>query len=471
MDDDELMKWLNSPMPPNHAMSPQQPHLMTPPSNVAPGFYGRQPILHMNPSMIRTSPPQMTPGSYGKQPVLNVNPSMIRTPSPQMTPGFYGGQPILNVNPSMIRTPPPGVTSGSHGTPPAPGTPNEWVRLFQENHGSFQHGSFLNATMQSTPNSIQSAPSPGNFPYGDLHQVAPSSALALQNVNKRRKLDDQELPEPPRPSPLDRSLYNIPSVKSQPMGRFNIPQAYHQHILNNYQSMSKGHDYMQRAQLGQTPVMTTNATRATTYSGSPQTTVSTTANERPVETVTRKSSSKSSKPMSPSVGSKVALDVAATRIGSTTPPADDPDYSRLCFDPDFQVFYAGPLYFLTVGDKKKALGRGFSTPLEVYSERMRRANIETTDINFAWCPGPDYKDGLLPWQPICGTAAYIGSLRGDLKLRFSTGEDVHVRGAEYKAEHEMDIPLLHDAVRVLWYKQNYCATAYGKSNFSSRAQC
>ncbi|KAL1302607.1 hypothetical protein AAFC00_002981 [Neodothiora populina] len=134
--------------------------------------------------------------------------------------------------------------------------------------------------------------------------------------------------------------------------------------------------------------------------------------------------------------------------------------NQLAFEIDMYNFAGQSLYFHTLADKLKARSRGFMQPIDVYSERMKRPNIETIDINLAWVPGPLYQEGLYPWQPICGPAAYIGGLRSDLKLSYTPDEPMWLEGKEVAPRDDIDIPMLHYARDVLWNQRKFGRTAY-----------
>lgn len=163
--------------------------------------------------------------------------------------------------------------------------------------------------------------------------------------------------------------------------------------------------------------------------------------------------------------SGVAENVPCSRIPddfAAPPNPDVPVLARLAFEPDVYTFGKSHLFFMTIGDKVKAQARGYPTPVHVYKERMSRANIETTDINLAWVPSPTFGDGAFPWQPLCGTAAYIAAIKNDRPIKFAPDEVLYLHGKEVQPEEEIDIPMLHNHLQVLWSRENYSRTSYGE---------
>lgn len=136
--------------------------------------------------------------------------------------------------------------------------------------------------------------------------------------------------------------------------------------------------------------------------------------------------------------------------------------AKLAFEPDMYTFGRSHLFFMTIGDKVKAQARGYPTPVHVYKERMSRANIETTDINLAWIPSPTFADGAFPWQPLCGTAAYIAAIKNDRPIKFAPDEVLYLHGKEVQPEEEINIPMLHNLRQELWSREDYSTTSYGE---------
>lgn len=146
---------------------------------------------------------------------------------------------------------------------------------------------------------------------------------------------------------------------------------------------------------------------------------------------------------------------------STHPVVKKDPLMKLDFIPDLYSLNRQHLYFLTVGDRLKAEQRGFRSSVDVYKERIARPSIDTIDINLAWIPPPTYEPALpFPWQPICGPAAYIALVRGDMKAKFKPEEIFYFNGK--RIPDTLDIPMLHHIRTGLWYREEPCLTSYGK---------
>lgn len=148
-------------------------------------------------------------------------------------------------------------------------------------------------------------------------------------------------------------------------------------------------------------------------------------------------------------------------IDFVAPPSGSLD--QLDFNTDLCELGRSYWYFLTVGDRLKASARGFLDAEHVYAERLHRPNIETTDINLAWIPGLTHKNGALPWKPICGTAAYVAAVNGDLKVEFTPREILYVGGQRYEADALMPIPMLLHSQQSLWHRKEHARAQYGES--------
>jgi len=117
---------------------------------------------------------------------------------------------------------------------------------------------------------------------------------------------------------------------------------------------------------------------------------------------------------------------------------------------------------MTAHDRLTAYQRGFKTAIDVYTERRKWANIETTDINLAWFPSLQHWVKAVPGQPVCGTAAYIAAVRGDLDCKFAPGEKVYIDGTEINPDTLIDIPMLHYSRQVLEHRRDYCKPTYSE---------
>lgn len=370
----------------------------------------------------------------------------------------------------------PGPFNGTTGTRMPLPPPSNTYSVF---HPSFS----TNPTMYRSMNSSTEPSSMANSPY-ENHQLPyqPSTSPSVVASKKRKWEDQQDTPTRTPPAPLGRS--SRLGVSSAALDPTQVPTApplglfgsiYNQHkpvsqILQDYGNTES----LEHARRATTPAKTNASIQDSLSRLGPelsrrfqsQTPVHSRTSSLASSAAIKEDNAETTKHIKPSIRNGKTRAITVLPAGASPPhDADNPELHQLDFDPDLQKLGMDALYFMTVADRKKARSRGFKEARDVYGERLRQPNIETADINLAWIPGPGTHDGRFPWQPICGPAAYIAAIRGDLKLEYTLSETLYMQGKEYKAGEAIDIPMLHSIVISLWAKNDYCKTDYGSTAY------